>query len=152
MNVTTASGMLKKFRRTPWRFQQTVKLPEVSARENFVSAIIEVLDNFESATVTIDEVVFDTVKVTTLCPANSALTHDTSILAQSTQDLHTLLIAAFWDGSDFVCIPTPKPFVFYADHHDFVTFYANTKSNLNSIIKLLTSRGYELVRDWQRDL
>jgi hypothetical protein len=151
MNVTTAVGTLKKFRRTPWRFQQTVELPKVSDRDRFVSTIIAALDGLESAMITIDKDIFNTEKMTALCPAGSTLTHDTMILTHSAEGLYNLLIAAFWDGPDFICIPTPKPFVFYADHDNWITFYANTKSNLNSVIEPLASNGYKLVQDWQRD-
>ncbi len=66
--------------------------------------------------------------------------------------MRALLLAAFWDGMNFICIPTPKPFVFYADHDDWITFYANTKSYLNHVIEPLASRGYNLVQNWQREL
>jgi hypothetical protein len=89
--------------------------------------------------------------MTALCPAGSTLTHDTTILAPSAGELHALLIATFWDGPDFICIPKPKPFVFYADHDNWITFYANTKSNLNCVREPLASSGYKLVKDWQRE-
>ena len=152
MTVTLNPGALKKFRRTPWRFQQTVGRPEASELDGFVSSIITAHGNFEAATVTIDEVIFNTQRMSALCPAGSTLTHDTSISAESAEEAHALLVAAFWDGRDFVCIPTPKPFVFYADHDDWITFYANTKSHLNHVIDPLGSRGYKLVQDWQREL
>jgi hypothetical protein len=150
MDASNTPGALKKFRRTPWRFQQTVELPAVSDRDRFVSVIIAALDGFPSAAVTIDEVVFNTERMTALIPMGFTLAHDTTISAQSTEETHALLLAAFWDGSNFICVPTPKPFVFYADHDDWITFYANTKSNLNRIIEPLTSHGYKLVPDWQR--
>ena len=152
MNATTTPGALKKFRRTPWRFQQTVQLPEVGERDRFVSTILSALDGLESAAVTIDEVVFDTVSLTALCPAGTKLTHDSTISAESAEEAHSLLMAAFWDGPDFICVPTPKPFVFYADHDDWITFYANTKSNLNRVIQPLKSQGFKLVQGWERKL
>ncbi|MCI0747917.1 MAG: hypothetical protein L0Y58_21125 [Verrucomicrobia subdivision 3 bacterium] len=106
----------------------------------------------EAVTVTIDEVVFDTERMSALCPPGSTLAHDTSVSAHSAEEAHALLVAAFWDGPDFICIPTPKPFVFYADHDDWITFYANTKSHLNHVIEPLASRGYKLVQNWEREL
>lgn len=152
MNALSTPGTLKKFRRTPWRFQQTVELPKANDRDRFVSTIITALDGLESAAVTIDNIVFNTEKMTALCSSAVTLTHDTTISAQSAEEMQALLLAAFWDGTDFICIPTPKPFVFYADHDDWTTFYANTKSNLNRVITPLASQGYKLVRDWQREL
>jgi len=60
MTVTHTPGTIKKFRRTSWRFQQTVERPEVSDLERFVSTIFRAEHHIEAATVTIDEVVFDT--------------------------------------------------------------------------------------------
>jgi len=152
MTVTLTPGVLKKFRRTPWRFQQTVERPQASDLDRFVSTIFTAEHRIEAATVTVDAVVFNTERTTALCPAGSTLSHDSSISAQSAAEVHALLVAAFWDGPDFICIPTPKPFVFYADHDDWITFYANTKSHLNHVIGPLASHGYKLVQDWKREL
>ena len=154
MTVTHTPGAVKKFRRTPWRFQQTVERPQASDLDRFVSTIICAHDGVEAATVVIYEIVFDTERITALCPAGSALplTRESSISAQSREEFHALLFAAFWDAPDFICIPTPKPFVLYADHDDWITFYANTKSNLNGIIEPLASHGYDLVKYWHREL
>src|ERR1051325_521465 len=151
MTVTPSPGALKKFRRTSWRFQQTVERPEANDLDRFVSTIITAHAGLESATVTIDNVIFNTERMAALCPAGSALTHDTSIFAQSAGEMRELLVAAFWDGPDFICVPTPKPFVFYADHDDWITFYANTKSHLNHVIEPLATHGYKLVQNWQRE-
>ena len=152
MTVTPTPGVLKKFRRTPWRFQQTVERPNAGDLERFVSTIITAHGGLEAATVTIDAVIFDTVRMSALCPTGTSLTHDSSLAAQSVEEAQALLVAAFWDGPDFVCIPTPKPFVFYADHDDWITFYANTKSHLNHVIEPLASHGYKIIQNWQREL
>ena len=151
MTATTTPGILKKFRRTPWHFQQTVERPQASDLQRFVSTIIQGHD-IVAGTVTIDQVVFNTERLASLCPPDSTLTHDTSISAESAEDLCALLEAAFWDGPDFICIPTPKPFVFYADNDNWITFYANSKSHLNHVVKPLASHGYKLVQGWQREL
>jgi hypothetical protein len=152
MTVTPTPGALKKFRRTPWRFQKTVERPDARDLERFVSTIISAHGRLEAATVTIDAVIFDTVRMSGLCPDGAAITHDVSLVAESAEEAQALLVAAFWDGPDFACIPTPKPFVFYADHDDWITFYANTKSHLNHVIEPLTSHGYKIVQDWRREL
>jgi hypothetical protein len=62
--------------------------------------------------------------MTALCPADPSLplARESSILAQTRDEVEALLVAAFMDGPDFIFIPCPKPFVFYADHDDWVTF------------------------------
>jgi hypothetical protein len=151
MTITQTPGAIKRFRRTPWRFQQTVERPHADDLGAFVSTITAAHGHIEEATVTLDQIVFGTERMTALCPAGSPLllARDASILA-SGEEVDALLIAAFMDGPDFIFIPKPKPFVFYADHDDWITFYANTKSHLNRIIEPLESHGYKLVKNWQR--
>jgi hypothetical protein len=55
--------------------------------------------------------------------------------------MELLLQAVLTDAVDFAFIPTPKPFVMYADHDDLVTLFANTKSNLNRVAQALYREG-----------
>jgi len=148
MVITPTSGALAKFRRTPWRFQLTLELGDV---DQFVDLILESHVAISGGTVTIDEVVFDLKQLEAVCPAETKFVHDCSIAAQSREELRALLAAAVGDGPDFLFIPTPKPFVFYADHHYLITFCANTKSHLNHVVEPLVSHGHKLVKDWQRE-
>jgi hypothetical protein len=59
MTVSLTLGALKKFRRTPWRFQQTVERPDASDSESFVSTIVAANGELQKGTLTIDEVVFN---------------------------------------------------------------------------------------------
>lgn len=152
MTVTPTPGALKKFRRTPWRFQQTFERGEPDGIDQLVSLIIQSHTDISGGTVTIDEVVFSTERLSQVCPANATFTHDSSITAQSPQELHALLAAALWDGPNFLCVPSPKPFVIYADHHDLITFYANTRSHLNHVTEPLIAHEYRPVNNWQREL
>lgn len=61
-----------------------------------------------------------------------------------------MLEAALGDWVDFVFVPVPKPFVIYADHDEYTTFYANTKSNLNRVAQALIAAGFEKVLDYER--
>ncbi len=148
MTAAHTPGALKKFHRTPWRFQQTV---ENARPDELLSLIIQSHKDISAGTVTIDEVVWATEQLDALCPAGSNVTHDFSITAQSPEELQTLFTAAFRDGPDFLFVPSPKPFVFYADHHGWITFYANTKSHLNHVVEPLVSHGYKLIQNWQRE-
>jgi hypothetical protein len=53
---------------------------------------------------------------------------------------------------DFLFIPTPKPFVIFADHDEYTTFYANTRSNLNRVAEPLSTLRVEEVLGYQRRL
>jgi hypothetical protein len=67
------------------------------------------------------------------------------------EEVEELLIAALGDWVDFLFVPSPKPFVIYADHDEFITFYANTKSNLNRVGTALLARGFKVVEDYTRE-
>ena len=151
MKVSLTPGALKKFRRTSWRFQQTFECPQPSDSENFISTIVVANSELKNGTLRIDRVIFNAEKMMELCPGSN-FAHDTSISADSANDSSALLFAAFWDGYDFIFVPAPKPFVFYADHDGWITFYANTKSNLNQIIEPLAAKGYKMIQNWQQEL
>ena len=63
-----------------------------------------------------------------------------------------LLVAAFGDPVDFLFAPEKKPFVLYADHDQFTTFFAQTRSNLNLIVEELLNHGFQQILDYQRKL
>ena len=102
----------------------------------------------------IDEVVFNAVETSKVSSniSGELLGRDWSITAASNAEVVRLLAAIFHDGMDFICVPNPKPFVFYADHDDWITFYANTKSNLNIICQPLEAAGFKMLDNWQREL
>ena len=151
MIVSQSAGTVKKFRRTSWRFQQTIE--KSGEAERLAGTIVTAHGAMEEATVTIDEVVFDTARLGELLPVSPTLQlgRDSAISACSPEQIQKLLVAAFDDGVDFICTPTPKPFVFYADHDDWITFYANTKSNLNLIVEPMERAGFKLVKNWARE-
>lgn len=154
MTVTHNPGAVKRFRRTPWRFQQTVERPVAKDLDRFVSTIVAGHGDIKEAAITIDQIVFGTARLSALVAATSAptLSRESSISANTHEEIEAILVAAFMDGLDFIFVPAPKPFVVYADHDNWITFYANSKSHLNHIISPLASNGYKLVQNWQRDL
>jgi len=126
MIVSQNAGAVKKFRRTSWRFQQTIE--SSGDPERLAATIVAAHGAMEEATVTIDEVVFNTVRLSELLPDSPTLQlgRDSAISACSPEEIQKLLVATFDDGVDCICTPTPKPFVFYVDHENWITFYANT--------------------------
>lgn len=154
MKLTHTPGALKKFRRTPWRLQQTIERPAVDGLKRFVSIIVRAGDRqIEQAALTLDQVVFGIERVAGLVRAtNESLGRESTILAETGDEAEALLLAAFVDGPDFIFVPKPRPFVIYADHDDWITLYANTTSNLNGIIRPLAEAGIRLVQDWRREL
>jgi len=154
MTLSSTPGSLTRFRRTPWKFQQTFLTP-LKDLERFVSTIISAHPPPEKACVTIDEVVFEPKTLKTFLAQHSIseeVGHDISLEAVGQQEVEALLRSTLADWIDFLFVPTPKPFVIYADHDEYTTFYANTKGDLNRIVDALSSKGFEMVQDYGRNL
>jgi len=114
-------GVIKKFHRTPWRFQQTFHTP-LQNLAAFTATILDSLDQVDSGTVMIDSVIMEAKKLEALLLSHQLqhdLRHDSSIIAQTSAEVQPLLLAALGDGVDFLFVPTPKPFVLYADHDEY---------------------------------
>jgi hypothetical protein len=152
MNASFTPGSIKKFGRTSWRFQTTFETP-LKDLENFVTAILSADDSIGQGIVTIDQIVFEPENLKpVLTDKTQSLTHDWSVTADTRIEVQKLLHATFADWIDFAFVPSPKKFVIYADHDEYATFYANTKSNLNRIVTALSGKSFTQVTNWQRQL
>lgn len=154
MDFLLSPGAIKKFRRTPWRFQQTVERPPVADTDRFIETIVNAHRRMSDATLTIHDVVFKAERIRNLVtpPYSEELELDSTVTAQTPEEIAALLRAALLDGPDFLFVPTPKPFVIYSDHDDYITFYANSKGQLNHIITPLAEIGVRLIAGWTRTL
>jgi hypothetical protein len=153
MTLSETPGSLKRFRRTAWRFQQTFQTP-VQDLPLFVAAILSVHDSILAGCVTIDQVVFEPKHLNAVLARHSLPIqprHDWSLAASGREEVAELLDAALSDWLDFIFVPTPKPFVIYADHDEYTTFYANRKSNLNPVVEALSTRGFKRAQGYERD-
>ena len=154
MLVSQTDGAMKKFRRTPWRFQQTFVTP-LKELPAFTGAIVGSIRDVATATIVIDQVVFQAKNLEALLNQRQLslpVQHDASITAETTNEVQALLIAAFSDWVDFVFTPSPKPFVIYADHDEYATFFASSRSNLNSIARPLLDGGFKAVENYPRKI
>ena len=147
MTLSEIPGSLKRLTRTPWQFQQTfhTHLQNLPA---FVTAILGARNSIRDGCVTIDSVVVEPRHLTALlasCSISEPLCRGSSIVAMGQVETHALLLAAFSDPVDFWFVPAPKSFAIYADHDEFTTFCAVTKSNLNGVVLALSEAGFERV-------
>lgn len=154
MLATYQPGAMKKFRRTPWRFQKTFLTP-MGNLDRFAAIIFAALPDVTAGTVTIDATLTEegpfAALLSTYRLPRSFLRHDGTIMAETPDEVQALLVSALQGAMDFIFIPTPKPFVWYADHDDYITFFANSKSNLNKVALPLLNAGFETV-DYIREL
>jgi hypothetical protein len=152
MTLSQNPGTLKKFRRTPWRFQQTFRTPLQDLRP-FVTTIVSGKEPLQGGSVTLDQVVFEPKNWLALLARHSLAPEygrEWTLVARDAGEVEELLEAALCDWLDFLFVPTPKPFVIYADHDEFTTLYANTKSNLNGVVEALSAKDFKLAPNFER--
>jgi hypothetical protein len=148
MRIIHRPGSIKKFHRTPLRFQTTFQTP-LKDLESFVDTILGSLGSVESGTVTIDDTVMGAERFRVFL-RTAELPHDSTVIADTADETHRLLVAALDDWVDFFFVPSPRPFVLYADHDENATFFANTRSNLNKVASALETKGFKRVKDYVR--
>ena len=151
MNISKRPGAIKKFGRTPWKFQSTFQTP-LKQLDPFVSTILSANEALESASVIIEGFVFEPKHLKAFMDGKQTgpIERDVTFTADGREQTKELLMAAFSDWADLVFVPMPKPFVIYADHDEYATFFANTKSNLNSVVEPLLKNGFKEVLNYQR--
>jgi|SRR5262249_9647243 len=152
MTLSESPALLKKFRKTPWKFQQTFITPHRNL-QHFVAEVVSTCLPCQSGCLTLDQVIFEPTNLISLLNSHSIppqYGHGWSITAEGKHEIEAVLYAAFRDTVDFVFVPKPAPFAIFADHDDFTTFYAHTRSNLNRVAEALTRGGFETVHDYQR--
>ena len=146
-------SQIRQFRANVWHFQATLVTPR-HAMKSFLSALFETFPVLEG-TVTTDQVVFEPDHVMELLnPGGIFLENiwEFTLKASGASDIAALLDATLNDWIDFTFIPTPALFAIYADHDEYTTFYANTRSNLNRVVEDLVAPGFEQIAEYKRQL
>lgn len=152
MTLSTTPASLKQLRRTAPAFQQTFLTPHADLKR-FASTIVSAAE-CQEAGLTVTQSVFEPTHLFDLLSRYSIPRQPgqgLSLTAAGPDEADQLLHAALSDTIDFLFIPKPKSFVIYADHDEFTTFFAHTRSNLNLVTKALSSQGVK-VQDYERRL
>lgn len=153
ISASVNPALLKKFRRTPWGFQQTFKTP-LNRLDEFVSAIDVAVEGFNAGRLLVAEATFPSkhlIKLLVFESVGLAVNQGLAIDAPTGEDAKALLKAALADWLDFAFIPRPKTFVIFADHDEFTTFFAASQSNLNKVVAPLLATGFEAAK-FRREL
>jgi hypothetical protein len=153
MRLSEGPGGVKQFRKKAWKFQTTFETP-LKNLQPFVKTIVS-SQGVHEGILTIDQVVFDPKHLNSLLYRyliQQSCKRGLSLSAHGQEEVEALLEAALSDWVDFIFIPEPKPIVVFADHDQFTTFFANTKSNLNRIVTALSAQGFKPIRDYERRL
>jgi hypothetical protein len=148
MRLSEAPDALKRLQRTSWEFQRTFETP-LCDLARFVAAILSALSEIQAATVIIEGAVAEPHRALIPLYERYALpakwSGGTSIEAQNADEASELLQTVLSEWIDFVFIPSPKPFVIYADHDEYTTFFAHRKSNLNRVTQALNAARFQAV-------
>lgn len=153
MILSDNSGALKKFRKNAGIFQQTFETPlkDLSA---FVSTILDACETLRSASVTLDQVVFEPTNLRAMLERYARpprYEHGVMITAEGRVEVNALLCSTLADWIDFLFVPQPRSFFIYADHDEFTTFYAHKRGNLNRVTAPLLAAGFKLEADYERE-
>ena len=142
---------IRRFHADPWPFQQTFKTP-LKELARFVSVVLGQFD-FEKASLSTDEVVFEPRDVLELMARNSITLQnhwDMNLSAEGREDIAELLEAALGDWVDFVFLPFPELMAIYGDHDEYTTFYCKDSLILNKLSEQLVDAGFEPVSGYTR--
>ena len=148
MTISNTPGEIKKFKRSSWNCQMTFVTP-LQKLDVFVPAIFSSLEPIREAFVVIDGYAFEPKNLNGLISRSmlsEKLQRDTTLTVVGQDKVKELLRTALSDWLDFAFIPVLKLFAIYADHDEYITFYANTKSNLERIRLSLLAKGFKEVR------
>lgn len=151
MIISHATGSLKKWKRTTWRFRRTFQTP-LGDLEAFVAVIGAAHLEMVGASLVVESVLFEPRHPPPFAAEETwrRLTHDMTVAVNSPASARALLVAALSDWLDFYFVPEPKPFVIYADHDEYCTFYANSRSKLNRVCDALSQAGFHEVDGYER--
>jgi len=120
-----------------------------------VAAIVSPNEQMKSGCVTIEQAVFEPTNLLNLLASHSMpprYARGISLTAAGQREIETLLHAIFSDSIDFIFVPEPRSFAIYADHDEYTTFFAHTRSNLNQVVTTLVDKGFKTVPDYDRRL
>ncbi|HJT20961.1 MAG TPA: hypothetical protein VJ746_10855 [Nitrospira sp.] len=142
---------LKKFRKMSWCYQQTFATP-LKKLSPFIETITCVSTALRGGTVIIDQAIFEPRHLLALLASHSLNQEYQSgvcITASGLQETQSLLQAALSDWIDFAFVSTPRSFAIYADHDEYITFLADTKSDLNGVVKALLQDGFRSIEGYE---
>ena len=152
MIVANTPGAAKRVGRMSWRFQQAFRTP-LDRLNLFAAVIVSSHSAMTEASLIVVREVFNPKNLEALLGSGalSDVGRDCCVRASSRQEAELLLRAGLADWLDFLFVPTPRPFIIYADHDEYATFYANSKSHMNKVTEPLLKAGFEQVPGYRRD-
>ena len=152
MTTCEAVEALEQFCRSPWEFQQTFETP-LKNLQPFVKTIVSVGERVESASLTIDQVVFEPRTLIQMLSKYSILPpyeRGLCLTATDRPEIEGLLHVVLSEWIDFLFVPEPQSFAIYADHDEFLTLYTRSRVDLDRVVGPLSDQGFKMVANWER--
>lgn len=157
MKLSQISGEVERFRASPLRYQQTFSTP-LKDLHRFVATALSQF-RLETGTLTVELVVFEPENLLKLLARHSIApesvpaeyTMHVTITAMGQVEIAELLEAALGDWVNFVFVPAPELFAIYADHDEYITFFADKESDLLLVTTELIGAGFKLIPGWIRE-
>jgi hypothetical protein len=149
--VAKPTEEIQQFRADPWPFQRTFQTP-LKDLQRFVLTLLAPFALQKGALVT-DQIVFEPENLLKLMARHSISVENIwqfTCEAEGAQCIAELIEAALGDWVDFCFVPTPASFAIYADHDEYVTFYAGEESQIAMIASRLERAGFSPVADYVR--
>jgi hypothetical protein len=156
METRETPGASQRLRRALGRrgayFQQTFRTPAQQQLPRFSAAVVSAHSPIETATVTLEQIVFTPKHLDELLAARHlpvTCGRDWTITAAGYEEVASLLMAAWSDVIDFYFIPKPKHFHLFADHDDYTTIFGATKGQVAKVATALANAGFSRVDGYE---
>ena len=152
MKKSEAAEALEEFCRNPWEFQQTFETP-LKNLQPFVKAIVSSGEGLQTASLIIDQVVFEPRALIQMFEKYSVpLTYDHGVCLspEGQHEVEELLGSVLSEWIDFLFLPGMQSFAIYADHDEYTTFYSRARTGIDRLAVLLSDHGFKRVPNYER--
>jgi hypothetical protein len=149
MRKDQSKGALKQAKRAARGYQQTFSTP-LQDLDRFVGTILSALPGVETGRAVIEQIVFEPrYRLPQLAKKHDLdadwVGQDLVIEAVGRDEVQELLCAMLSEWIDFCFIPAPGRYLIYADHDEFITFFADKEPQLDRLASALTRTGFKRV-------
>jgi hypothetical protein len=146
-----ADSEIERYRANPGSVRQTFVTP-LKDLPRFVATVLASF-SFERGFLATDQVVFEPLHLLELL-ADHAIPVENPwqfrLVAEGKESIAMLLEAVLSDWVDFLLVPVPTSFAIYADHDEYITFFAVSEAQLVAVTSQIERAGFEIAPHYLR--